>query len=85
MEWKCKSLKQRHAAKIEWHKWFAWFPVRCGSSRYESTVIRWLEVVERKHDGTDIYYGMAFVYRKLELSRYRNTEAGRALGQRRKV
>ena len=35
---------EKLAAKQKWHKWFAWHPVRLGTSHD----CRWLEVIERK-------------------------------------
>ena len=39
---------QRHATKCaareQWHRWFAWRPVRIGDTRE----YRWLELVERR-------------------------------------
>lgn len=51
MKIKCgPSWWERHLAKQEWHRWFAWRPVRVGEGD-----CRWLEAVERK--GTYWCYG----------------------------
>lgn len=38
-----KAAAVRAAKKLEWHRWFAWRPVRVGQHD-----CRWLEYVERK-------------------------------------
>lgn len=43
MKFRCKDDIAEYNAKLEWHAWFAWYPVRVGS-----TDCRWLEIVERK-------------------------------------
>lgn len=44
MRYNCgPSFEARFAAKQEWHRWFAWRPVRVGEND-----CRWLETVERK-------------------------------------
>ncbi len=55
MKFSCgKTRAQKRAEKIErlqnWHKWFAWRPVRVGNND-----CRWLELVERR--GELIYQG----------------------------
>lgn len=42
MNWHAESTEARDQRRAEWHKWFAWYPVRVGERRY------WLEHVERK-------------------------------------
>jgi hypothetical protein len=37
------SWEAKHAAKHEWHRWFAWRPVRIAEGD-----CRWLETIERK-------------------------------------
>lgn len=37
------ARKNREAQLQQWHKWFAWWPVRVGPSDH-----RWLEFVERR-------------------------------------
>lgn len=36
------SWAERHVAKLDWHRWFAWHPVRIDSRWH------WLEWIERK-------------------------------------
>lgn len=44
MRFDCGETWQEREARInEWHRWFAWRPVRVGPHD-----CRWLEVVERK-------------------------------------
>jgi hypothetical protein len=38
-----KTSWEKHQARKEWHKWFAWYPVRISSHD-----CRWLETVRRK-------------------------------------
>jgi hypothetical protein len=37
------SEKAKREAKLEWHRWFAWRPIRVAEND-----CRWLEYVERK-------------------------------------
>lgn len=39
---------ERIVARHEWHRWFAWYPVRLGDRPREG---RWLEYVMRKDIG----------------------------------
>lgn len=39
------TFNERYEQKTNWHKWFAWYPVRIASGD-----CRWLEHVERKVD-----------------------------------
>lgn len=57
MKWNCgPTWREKMAATEQWHRWFAWHPVRIGSRD-----CRWLEYVERK--GEYGYNGLAFEYR----------------------
>ena len=42
MKWK------KRLSKVEWKKWFAWFPVSLEVSDESDVVIVWLTFVERK-------------------------------------
>lgn len=55
-------LKRRILTNKDWHKWFAWFPVRISDQENA-----WLEYVERRIEYYDGYDGTySFVeYRKL--------------------
>ena len=48
MEWK-------YTNRINWHKWFAWYPVRLGDW-FSSEEMAWLEIVERKRGQYDYSY-----------------------------
>lgn len=37
------TWQERHNAKKDWHRWFAWKPVRFGAQE-----CRWLEYLERR-------------------------------------
>lgn len=37
------TFEEKQAARKEWHRWFAWRPVRVGSGD-----CRWLETIERR-------------------------------------
>lgn len=44
MKWDCGETRaERYERLSEWHRWFAWYPVRVGSHD-----CRWLEYVERR-------------------------------------
>lgn len=44
MKFNCgPSFAERHNRKQQWHKWFAWRPIRLNEND-----CRWLEYVERK-------------------------------------
>ena len=44
MKWDCgPTWKEKISAKEQWHKWFAWHPVRIGSHD-----CRWLETIYRR-------------------------------------
>lgn len=44
MKWDCgPTWAEKKAALEEWHRWFAWHPVRVGSHD-----CRWLERIERR-------------------------------------
>ena len=44
MKWDCgETLHERTQRQKEWHRWYAWHPVRVGPGD-----CRWLEYVERK-------------------------------------
>jgi hypothetical protein len=44
MRFDCGETHEEKALRLEnWHRWFAWYPVRVGSHD-----CRWLEAVERK-------------------------------------
>lgn len=45
--------------KVDWHRWFAWYPVYCEDSRF-----RWLETVERKVWACDEFWG--YTYRGIQ-------------------
>lgn len=47
MQWITKNFKQKIEEKEQWHKWFAWYPVKIKISHSESLAI-WLEPVMRK-------------------------------------
>lgn len=57
-----RRARQRERCEIEaarlrnWHKWFAWFPVRVGHKD-----CRWLETVERRMEA-DVYGGLIRSY-----------------------
>jgi hypothetical protein len=53
------SIAERMARKENWHKWFAWHPVRVGKGD-----CRWLEYVRRK--GIFIQIGWNFKYKSLK-------------------
>jgi hypothetical protein len=42
MRWTSKNWKAKHDRLGQWHRWFAWRPVRVGEQ------IAWLEAVERR-------------------------------------
>jgi hypothetical protein len=55
------SYEERFALKQDWHRWFAWRPVRVAPGD-----CRWLEYLERKGEvfrGLS-YYHWAFEYRE---------------------
>lgn len=54
---------RRQQAKKEWHRWFAWRPVRCLDG-----LCRWLEVVEMRKGYYDGYYDLWYkdTYRGLK-------------------
>lgn len=43
MNWYSETAEDALARKREWHRWFAWWPVRIGSRVY------WLETVLRRY------------------------------------
>lgn len=61
MRFNCESREVKHARLSDWHRWFAWHPVRVGPSD-----CRWLEYVERKgtlHVGWDMSCFWTWEYR----------------------
>lgn len=58
MNWPSESKAAKRDRLTQWHKWFAWVPVRIGERMY------WLETVDRKlfervgtsYDGEQIEY-----------------------------
>jgi len=47
--------------KSQWHKWFAWFPVRVGSHD-----CRWLEHVERRGEWSEYWDTWSYEYRRFK-------------------
>ena len=45
MRWSTRKQFERKKALYSWHPWFAWFPVKIQSSKFER---RFLETVARK-------------------------------------
>ena len=44
MRFRCgPSYQEKFQARQQWHRWFAWYPVRVASGH-----CRWLETVERR-------------------------------------
>lgn len=70
MKFNCGPTRaEKRKAKKEWHRWFAWYPVRLRhwdehNMFRESRDCRWLEVIERK--GHMEYDGWSFEYRAKE-------------------
>jgi hypothetical protein len=59
MKWDCgPTAQERWAATYEWHRWFAWHPVRVGPRD-----CRWLEVLERRRVSGAPYCGPSWEYR----------------------
>lgn len=56
MKWRSESVQECVARISQWHRWFAWYPVRIGSEIY------WLETVERRRDWH--YDGGFWLHRK---------------------
>lgn len=44
MKWKRETAEDRYRRRLDWHKWFAWYPVRVGGQ------VVWLETIERSVD-----------------------------------
>jgi hypothetical protein len=44
------TAHEKRIARRQWHRWFAWFPVRVGSRD-----CRWLETIERRYVGYTTY------------------------------
>lgn len=60
VRWHAEAAKWRdaHAKLFDWHRWFAWHPVRIGNND-----CRWLETVERRFEydnlaGGRLYYAI---------------------------
>ena len=54
MKWNCgPSWEEKHEATKQWHRWFAWRPVRVGPRD-----CRWLEYVDRKGKWSDSFHPM---------------------------
>ena len=53
------NMRFKLTTRTEWHRWFAWKPVRIPETKYDSVRVPkmcvWLEVVERKraHDSDE--------------------------------
>lgn len=56
MRWKSKAWRNDY----EWHRWFAWHPIRLPDDRYTAGKWIWLETVDRVYQGSwggaDKYY-----------------------------
>lgn len=62
MRWNSESVGDEHARLRKRHRWFAWYPVFCYSSR--KTV--WLEFVLRRGVDYSMYFGeFEFEYKEL--------------------
>lgn len=61
-----KSRERREEILYSWAPWFAWYPVLLKDGR-----MVWLETVERKHNGTDDYFGTPWEYRSIRSARER--------------
>jgi hypothetical protein len=59
MRWEAKAAQRRW----EWHRWFAWHPVRIPQNRYESGHWVWWEPMERKYKSS--WGGGEWHYREL--------------------
>lgn len=55
-----RSWEEWHNARAQWHRWFAWRPVRL-----ESGDCRWLEYVERRVEFFSLCDCMFKYYRQL--------------------
>jgi hypothetical protein len=42
------TREEMERRKKQWHRWFAWYPVRLDDSPDGHKVYRWLETVERR-------------------------------------
>ena len=62
MKFDCgKTFQERRNRLRQWHKWFAWYPVKV-----EDHDCRWFEFVERREWG--YFQGMSeFEYREIQL------------------
>jgi hypothetical protein len=56
MKIKIESQYERRIGLRQWHRWFAWHPVRVGDGD-----VRWLEAVERRLVWNG-FFGYAFEY-----------------------
>lgn len=76
VKWDCGPARQEryesyHNWRANWHRWFAWRPVRVGSHD-----CRWLEWVERKSRYECGYEGCYWI------NEYRPTTAGKVEGKK---
>jgi hypothetical protein len=51
---KPETWEQEKERKAQWHRWFAWYPVRVGED------CRWLEFVEQRAEYVSYYDGGEF-------------------------
>jgi len=70
MKWITKNtIQYKHNTKLNWHKWFAWFPVTVKQYADGSAKKVWLEYVMRKGDMYDTHGWIIkwdYVYREIE-------------------
>ncbi len=49
MIWRVRKLGAKYRAKLQWHTWFAWFPVRVPTKGRMSQQHRvWLQTIKRR-------------------------------------
>lgn len=51
--------EDRFNARLKWHKWFAWHPVRM---THDAVELRWLENVCRRGERDDFNEGWIWIY-----------------------
>lgn len=62
-----KRKKQRHDAKKEWHRWFAWYPVHIDCTHE----LVWLQYIARKGKytcDTELYFSWDWTYSLREVT-----------------